>query len=232
MKMRNYFLKVYESTGNRYKLLKYKLCRNRIITELRKAKFNYFKKIQTSDPKTFLRLIKVLTRKTSSIPTLCASDSHLVHDDAVKANIHNDQLSKHFNYSFTAADLCTEYHFPDAKFPEEFLCTEELVLNLISSLDVKKGTGADAISARMLKATAPSIVPSVTKIFNLSLTTGRFPAAWKFVPIPKAGDLTNSWKDMCITFCLTICTLTVHSLLTSGVSLKESQQPLHFFRLS
>ena len=58
----------------------------------------------------------------------------------------------------------------------------------------KKGTRADAVSARMLKVTAPSVVPSVTKIFNLSLTTGRFPVAWKFariVPIPKAGELTT-----------------------------------------
>ena len=87
-----------------------------------------------------------------------------------------------------------ECYFPDATFPEEFLCTEELVLKLTSSLDVKKATGADEIPARMLKATAPSIISSVTKIFNLSLITGRFPAAWKFariVPIPKAGDVTN-----------------------------------------
>ena len=135
MKMRNSLLKAYKSTGSQSKLLKYKLYRNRIITELRKAKF---KKIQTSDPKTFWRLIKVLARKTSSIPTFCASDSRLVHDDAVKANILNDQFSKNFNYSLTPVDLCTEYHFPDAKFPKEFRCTEELVLNLISSLDVKK----------------------------------------------------------------------------------------------
>ena len=87
------------------------------------------------------------------IPTLCASDFRLVHDDAVKCNILNNQFSKNFNYSFTPADLCTEYHFPDAKFSEEFLCTEELVLNLISSLDVKKATGADAILAKILKAT-------------------------------------------------------------------------------
>ena len=39
--------------GNQNKVLKYKLCRNRIVTELRKAK------IQTSDPKTFWRLTKV-----------------------------------------------------------------------------------------------------------------------------------------------------------------------------
>ena len=79
------------------------------------------------------------------------------------------------NFQATSpTDYCTEYHFPDVNFPKEFLCTEELVLNLISALNVKKATGVDAISARMLKATAPSIVPNVTKIFNLSLTTGRF----------------------------------------------------------
>ena len=191
----------------------------------------------------------MLTRKTSSIPTLCASDSCLVHDDAVKANILNDQFSKNFNYSLTPADLCTEYHFPDAKFPEEFPCTEELVLNLISSLDVKKATGADATSAKMLKATAPSIVPSVTKIFNLSLTTGRFPAAWKFariVPIPKTGDLTNPSNYRPISILPILSKLLerhVHNLLSHHLHThcplsphqwgftEESQQPLHLFPL-
>ena len=41
MKMRNSLLKAYKSTGSQSKPLKYKLYRNRIITELRKAKFNY-----------------------------------------------------------------------------------------------------------------------------------------------------------------------------------------------
>ena len=50
------------------------------------------------------------------------------------------------------------------------------------------------LHCKLLSITTTSIVPSVTKIFNLSLTTGRFPVAWKFariVPIPKTGDLTN-----------------------------------------
>ena len=123
MKMRNSLFKAYKSTGNHLKFLKYKLCRNRIVTELRKAKLNFFKKIQTSDSKTFWKLIKVLTRRTSSIPTLCAPDSHLIHDDASKDNILNDQFSNNFNHSFTPADHCMECHFPDATFPEEFLCT-------------------------------------------------------------------------------------------------------------
>jgi len=43
--------------------------------------------------------------------------------------------------------------------PEQLLCTEEEVLFLLTSLDVTKASGADSISARMLKATAPAIAP-------------------------------------------------------------------------
>ena len=45
----------------------------------------------------------------------------------------------------------------------------------------------------MLKQTSASIVPSLTKLFNLSLRTGTFPDEWKnarVVPIPKSGDLS------------------------------------------
>ena len=120
MKMRNSLLKAYKSTGNQSKFLKYKLYRNRIITELRKAKSNYFKKIQTSDPKTFWRLIKVLTRKKSFFPTLRASDSRLVHDDAVKANILNDQFSKNFNYSLHQLFFVQNITSQMLSFPRNF----------------------------------------------------------------------------------------------------------------
>ena len=78
--------------------------------------------------------------------------------------------------------------------PDYLLCTEDQVYNLILSLDVSKATGADNISARMLKGTVSSITPSLTKMFNLSIKTGSFPQSWKcarVVPIPKGGDLSN-----------------------------------------
>jgi len=43
----------------------------------------------------------------------------------------------------------------------------------------------------MLKGTVDSIVPSLTKLFNISIKTGQFPQCWKessIVPIPKGGD--------------------------------------------
>ena len=46
----------------------------------------------------------------------------------------------------------------------------------------------------MLKATALSIVPSITKLFKLSIKLGCVPQTWKLsnvVPIPKSGDRTS-----------------------------------------
>ena len=63
--------------------------------------------------------------------------------------------------------------------PNELLCTTEEVIFLIMSLDPSKANGPDGISAQMLKGTAHSIAPSLTKLFNISISQGRFPECWK-----------------------------------------------------
>ena len=69
---------------------------------------------------------------------------------------------------------------------DDFLCTEEEVLHLLENLDMGKANGPDNISVRMLKETARSIAPSLTHLFNLSISKGKFPRLWKTVgPIPK-----------------------------------------------
>ena len=79
-------------------------------------------------------------------------------------------------------------------YPEELLCTESGVYDLVASLDVSKASGQDGISARMLKATACSIAPSLTKLFNLSLQSSTIPSVWKkslVVPIPKNSEMKD-----------------------------------------
>ena len=74
------------------------------------------------------------------------------------------------------------------------ICTEEEVLHLLESIDVSKLSGPDGISGRMLKAVATSIAAPVTKLFNLSISTGIFPNKLKLssvVPIPKSADKGN-----------------------------------------
>ena len=65
---------------------------------------------------------------------------------------------------------------------------------MLVALDITKASGIDGIPTRMLKNTAPNIVPSLTKLFNLSISTENFPLAWKkslTVPIPKGHELSS-----------------------------------------
>ena len=54
----------------------------------------------------------------------------------------------------------------DHECAPELLCTEDEICAFLKSLDTSKASGPDGISARMLKATADAIAPSVTKLFN------------------------------------------------------------------
>ncbi len=70
------------------------------------------------------------------------------------------------------------------------LITEEHVLKEINAMPTKKAVLLDGISCRLLKAAAPEIVQSVTKIINKSFTSGIFPDAWKtakVTPVHKSG---------------------------------------------
>ena len=60
------------------------------------------------------------------------------------------------------------------------------------ALDTNKASGIDGISAKMLRETAHSIIPAVTRLFNISLTLGKLPADWKhalITPIPKSTEM-------------------------------------------
>ena len=63
------------------------------------------------------------------------------------------------------------------------------ILNEI--MNKKKACGPENIPGRILKETAREIAPSLCRLFNLSLTLGVFPAAWKranITPIFKQED--------------------------------------------
>ena|GEM_PF-5113991 len=66
--------------------------------------------------------------------------------------------------NFTNANT---FEIPD--ITQEFVC-------YLSKLKVGKATGLDGIGARLLRAAAPAIAFSLTKVINLSINTGRFPA--------------------------------------------------------
>ena len=138
--------------------------------------------------------MRLLKGDNKTIPTLVVN-GHEVISDSDKVEVLSDHFVKSFNNSLpplSPMDVQSIEIDPNS-CPEQLLCTEEEVLFLLTSLDVTKASGPDGISARMLKATAAAITPAVTKLFNLSISTGSFPQAAKssvVVPVPKSADHT------------------------------------------
>ena len=69
--------------------------------------------------------------------------------------------------------------------------SETTVTSIISSLDTKKASGVDGIPIKFIKAEPSSIGMLVTRLVNLSITSGIFPDLWKcavVTPIQKSKD--------------------------------------------
>jgi len=131
--------------------------------------------------------------KTSSqVPTLKNGPTE-TSSNTDKASLLNQVFSKNFNNTFPPLSEFDRQCFIDdplASAPEDILCTEQKVLNLLNALDTNKASGPDGISGKMPNGTAVSITPALTELFNLSITSGSIPQKWKLssaVPIPKSS---------------------------------------------
>ena len=122
-----------------------------------------------------------------------------------KANAFNAFFAACFNQSFPPLTLEYTRDLPPPACPAEMLCIEVDVFN---ALDTTKACGPDGITGKMLKVTASSITPVLTKLFNLSIATGTVPTAWKtstVVPVPKCGANTSDPSNYQSISLLSIC---------------------------
>ena len=178
----NLFKRIKISSDNAHK---YRQARNRVVAVLRLAKREYFCKLNPCKSKEFWKSIKVINKCSSSIPVI-SQGSTTLSSDQQKADALNSFFSQCFKYKVPPLIPLDCNHMNTC--PEDLLCTVEEVTVLLKSLNISKASGPDGISARMLKATASEIAPSITALFNLSIRCNRPPRQWKkshVVPIPK-----------------------------------------------
>jgi len=117
-----------------------------------------------------------MDKNKQPIPTQL-HDGRVADCDSDKADMLNSFFYSCFNQSHPPVAEC---YPPYLSCPDDVLCSEQEVCDLLAALDVTKASGQDGISARMLRYTAPSIASSLTQLFNLSLKSGVIPSAWKF----------------------------------------------------
>ena len=148
---------------------KFRELRNEVVAKLRSGKRSFFADLESSNVNQFWKKIRLLNRKESSIPTLSTGDI-TASTNPEKAELLNEYFSSNFNSAVPALDYSSiPTALPD-DFPDEILCTEEDVFALLSTLDCSKASGADDISARMLKMTAFSIAAPIFYLLHKFLT--------------------------------------------------------------
>ena len=188
IRKRNYYYRKYKHSQSHYHQNHYKKLRNKVITMLRQSKQKFFKTLHPNSNKAFWKAVNSLNKKDSVIPTLTFG-GYAATTNREKAEVLNDHFTRCFNYAVQPLQPSRSYISSGNETPEDFLCTEDEVFHLLSSVDPTKAAGPDRLSARMLKHTATSITSAITTLFNMSITSGKIPCEWKtaqVVPIPKS----------------------------------------------
>ena len=180
MRKRNSIFLTAKRKKNPSHLEKYKKIRNKVTVMLRAAKNNCFNSLTSANSKQFWKIVKLVNKQQEPISTLSQDGVNAVTDED-KSNMLNNYFSMCWNHAepplTDPPDIdCAEC---DEICPDHLLCVTEELVHLINGLDVSKANGPDGISVRMLKATADSIAPSLTNLFNLSISNGQFPKTWK-----------------------------------------------------
>ena len=71
---------------------------------------------------------------------------------------------------------------------------ETEVYNVVKNINISKSSGLENVSSYIIKEAFGILLSEVTRMFNLSIESSRFPDDWKkalVVPIPKTGNLNN-----------------------------------------
>jgi len=190
IRRRNLHFRKANRSSDRDDYLKFRQIRNRVVAELRIAKRRYFADLHPHNQREFWKIVKSLTPKENSIPTL-SSGNVVASTNPEKACLLNVTFTNCLNYSLPGLSVADLPNAVPHECPDNFLCTEDVIYELLCSLDPSKANGHDDISARMLKETALSITPAVTQLFNISIQLGELPEEWKtarVTPIPKSRD--------------------------------------------
>ena len=130
--------------------------------------------------------------KDNIIPPLVKDDKTFF-SDKEKANGFNEAFLSFSKLNSEGIDL-PKFAFKTNARLDSIQVTEEDVMSLLKSLDTSKATGPDGISAKMLKETAISVTPSLTKLIQISLEQNKVPQLWKqahVLPLYKKGDASN-----------------------------------------
>ena len=116
--------------------------------------------------------------RDETIPPLVVSNLITAATSEDKANV----LAQHFSSKMTVPDTRRRPPTLPVLCPttlEHIQTNEREVEKLLRAINIKKATGPDGISPRLLQKCAKELSSPLTKLFNLCLKSGTWPQIWK-----------------------------------------------------
>jgi hypothetical protein len=185
---------------------KYKQCRNRLKTQVRREYLIYLRDIaadNTNHGTKFWSFVRA--SKAKKCATSFKDGDSTVTDPAVIANNFNTHFASNFSEADTEVEsdtICTGHI--DSLIVTGIMTNANEIFELINKLKSGKAPGPDGITSTMLKLTVGQVVKPLTILFNRSLSEGKMPDDWKranVVPIHKSGDISTIKNYRPISLC-------------------------------
>ena len=170
---------------------KFKYLRNKLKLMLRDKRNSFMSDLALSlknNAKRFWTFCRLNTN-SRQIPAVVSDGQNDVTDAADKAKMFNDYFHSVLSTPKTRIALPAVSVKSDNMLAK-VVFSEIDVINVLKGLDVNKGSGPDDIPLKVLRECADELAPSLTTLFNLSMSTCTLPEVWKYsnvVPIHKKG---------------------------------------------
>ena len=139
------------------------------------------------NPKAYWKYSGTKLKAKSKLGDLLNSNGELTCDDTEKVNILNSTFTSVFTRENTKYIPTLDNVFNGAPL-QDLSISQQMVENKLSKLKTNKSSGPDGFHSRVLKETVASIGLPLSILYNMSLTEGHVPQAWK------EGNITSIYK--------------------------------------
>jgi hypothetical protein len=166
---------------------KFRVLRNEVISDVREAKAKHkmdleenINKAETTKSKLWWKLVKQVLNKQKSktSPPLKVGNKYMTSPQD-KANAFNKYFAQQSTLNTDGKEPPQQDEDRNENVMQNMRISFLTVKEILQNLDANKASGPDEVSTRLLKQTSEQIAPSLARIFNYSLQTGRFLGIWK-----------------------------------------------------
>lgn len=202
IRKRDRLFKIAKRAQDSFHWNKWKEQRNYVTDLNRSLKDNYLQQQihhlseSKQNPQRYHMILnRILGRnKTETIPPLDGPNGTTIIDDVEKATLLNEHFAEQ-SQSPRNKQVPIDFANDNIQKLSELRVSETDVLKLLNSLNPSKSSGPDKLPTKLLKLIAILIYEPLTKLFNKSLSEGRFPTLWKTANITAIFKRKGSCAD-------------------------------------